>query len=248
MVAGMVQPDTRPSGNPVRPPGTPALVYAAVAAPVAVAIAGAATQPWFRPSDLTRDSQAVAVAHGATSAAYGVLSNVGVVVMAVACGMAVLGWLGSRASGDPVAPLLAWSFGLGLAFVLDDLLMLHESAAFGPWAGAAAAAVYAIAFVAYLVRFHELIRVRLDGGVLMLAIAAFAGSATVDVLVAPTQASVLVEDGAKLLGIVAWSVFVGRAAVTALASNRTANPSAERIERIERVERVTPTAPTARTR
>ncbi|GGI45979.1 multidrug transporter EmrE-like cation transporter [Agromyces flavus] len=225
----MVQPDTRPSGHPERR-GTPALLYAAVAAPVMVAILAAATQPWLRPSDLTRDSQAVAVAHDATSPAYGVLSNVGIVLMAVACGMALLGWLVSRQTGDPVAALLAWSSALGLAFVLDDLLLLHESAAFGPWAGIAAAATYAAGFVAYLARFHELIRARLDGGLLILALAAFAGSAVVDVLAAPTQASVLVEDGAKLLGIVAWSVFVGRAAITALASNPPASTSAERVE------------------
>ncbi|MFE5670872.1 hypothetical protein ACFQ58_04585 [Agromyces sp. NPDC056523] len=235
----MVQPDTRPSGNPARSSGTPALVYAAVAAPVIVAIVGAATQPWLRPSDLTRDSQSVAVAHDATSPAYGVLSNVGIVLMAVACGMALLGWLASRATRDPAGSLLAWSAGLGLVFVLDDLLLLHESAAFGQWAGAGAAAGYAIAFVAYLARYHELIRTRLAGGLLLLAMAAFAGSAVVDLLVAPTQASVLVEDGTKLLGIVAWSVFVGRAAVSVLTSSRPPNTSATRMDRA---------APTARAR
>ena len=210
-------------------------MYAGVAAPVVVAVVVAATQPWLRPSDLTRDSQAIAAAHGATSPAYGILSNAGIVVMAVACGMALLGWLASRRTGDPITSLLAWSTGLGLAFVLDDLLLLHESAAFGPWAGAAAAAAYAVAAVAHLVRFHELIRARLDIGLFVLAMAALGASAVTDVLVTPSQASVLVEDGAKLLGIVAWSAFIGRAALTTLASGRAANTSDERTERAERV-------------
>ncbi len=227
----MVQPETRPSGYPSRFAGTPAVVYVGVAAPVAVAVVAAATQPWLPPSDLTRDSQAVAAAYGATSPAYGLLSNLGVIVMAVACGMTLIGWLAARSHEDPIASLLAWTSGLSLAFVLDDLLLLHESTAFGPWAPVGAAAAYAVAFVIFLARYQEQIRARLDGGLLLLALAAFAVSATVDVLASPTQATVLAEDGAKLLGIVAWSVFVGRAAVAAASAPNTAErPSGEPTE------------------
>ena len=198
-------------------------VYVAVAAPVIIATVAAATQPWLPPSHVLRDSQVIAAAHGDASPAYGLLSNLGVVVIAIATGMALLGWLVGRRNGDPLGSLLAWSFALSLAFVLDDLLLLHEAASVTSWGSIAVAAVYGAAFLVYLARFQEVVRERFDGGLLFLAIAAFGGSAVVDVLVRPTQTSVLLEDGAKLLGIVAWSVFVGRAALTAI---RPARPRA----------------------
>lgn len=203
---------------------TPAYVYVAVVAPVAIAVVGAATQPWLPPSHLLRDSQVVAGLHGDSSPAYGLLSNLGILAIAVASGMALLGWLVARRAGDELAPLLACSFGLGLAFVLDDLLLLHEAASSASWTGIAIAAGYGVAFLGYLARFQDVARQRLDAGLLLIAITAFAGSAAVDLLVGPTQASVLVEDGAKLLGIVAWSVFVARAAIVAF-EPKTAPPA-----------------------
>jgi hypothetical protein len=190
-------------------------VYIAVIAPVAIAVGAAATQPWLPPSHLLRDSQVVAGLHGDTSPAYGLLSNLGILTIAVASGMALLGWLVARRAGDDLGPLLAWSLSLGLAFVLDDLLLLHEAASSASWTGIAIAASYGVAFLVYLARFRDVVGQRLDGGLPLMAIAAFAGSAAVDLLVDPTQASVLIEDGAKLLGIVAWSVFVARAAIVA---------------------------------
>lgn len=194
---------------------TPAPVYVAVVAPVAIAVVAASTQPWLPPSHLLRDSQVVAGLHGDTSPAYGLLSNLGILAIAVASGMALLGWLVARRAGDDLGPLLAWSFWLSLAFVLDDLLLLHEAASSASWTGIAIAAGYGVAFLVYLARFQDVARQRLDSGLLLMAIGAFAVSAAVDLLVDATQASVLIEDGAKLLGIVAWSVFVARAAIIA---------------------------------
>lgn len=205
-----------PPSAPNTPSRAPAPKYAAVVAPVAIAIIAAATQPWLPPSDLLRDSQVVAAAHGEASPAYGLLSNLGILVIALASGMALAGWLVVRRTDDAARPFLAWSFALGLVFVLDDLLLLHESSAFASWAGIAVAVAYGVAFLVYLARFQDVVRQRFDAGLLLLAIAAFAGSAAVDLLARPTQASVLIEDGAKLLGIVAWSAFVGTAALTAL--------------------------------
>ena len=54
----------------------------------------------------------------------------------------------------------------------------------------------------------------------MLAVGAFGVSAVTDLLVAPTQISVLVEDGAKLLGLVAWSAFGLRTTLFAFGQSR----------------------------
>lgn len=223
---------------PKAPRRTPAYVYVAVVAPVAIAVVAAATQPWLPPSHLLRDSQVVAGLHGDSSPAYGLLSNLGILALAVASGMALLGWLIARRTGDELGPLLAWSFALGLVFVLDDLLLLHEAASGASWTGIAIAAGYGIAFLAYLARFRDVARRRLDGGMLLIAIAAFAGSAVVDLLVDPTQASVLIEDGAKLLGIMAWSVFVARAAILAFEPMAAPSVGSARVETAARRERV----------
>ncbi|MBM7505984.1 hypothetical protein ACFPER_02630 [Agromyces aurantiacus] len=195
---------------------TPAPVYVAVIAPVVIAVIAAATQPWLRPTDLVRDSQAVAVAHGDANTAYGLLSNLGIVAIAIASGAALVGWLATRGRGEALGAMLGWSAALGLVLALDDLLLLHETATLTPWAGATFVAAYGVGFLVYLARFQEVIRERLDPGLLLLAMAAFGGSAMVDLLLSPTQASVLVEDGTKLLGIAAWSAFVVRASLTAL--------------------------------
>ena len=105
---------------------------------------------------------------------------------------------------------------LTLVLVLDDLLLLHEAAAFAPWAGALVAAAYGLAFLRFVVRFRDVILRDLDVGLLLLAVGSLGLSLVTDLLVAPTQSSVLVEDGAKLLGLVAWSAFVLRTALFAL--------------------------------
>ena len=110
--------------------------------------------------------------------------------------------------------------------VLDDLLLLHEAAAFAPWAGALVAAAYGLAFLRFVVRFRDVILRDLDVGLLLLAVGSLGVSLVTDVLVAPTQSSVLVEDGAKLLGLVAWSAFVLRTALFALGHRRSAGPAA----------------------
>ena len=65
-------------------------------------------------------------------------------------------------------------------------------------------------------RFRDVIIRDLDVGLLLLAVGSLGISLVTDLLVAPTQSSVLVEDGAKLLGLVAWSAFGLRTALFAL--------------------------------
>ncbi|WP_448811830.1 hypothetical protein [Agromyces bauzanensis] len=216
---------------------TPATVYLAVVLPVVIALVAAAVQPWLPASDLLRDSQAVAAAHGDEHTAYGLLSNVGILVMALAAGAALVGWLVLRVTPvataaatptpNPFRQLLAWSAVMSLVFVLDDLLLLHETAAFLPGIGVLFGAAYALLFLRYVVRFRTTIRDELDAGLLVLAVAALAASVLVDVVMEPTEWSVLIEDGAKLLGIVAWSAFVLRAALTALRPARPRGPAGD---------------------
>ena len=222
-----VRPAERPAVWMVRilsrtPPG----VYLAVALPVVMVIAATALQPWLPPSDLLRDSQVVAAGHGGESPAYGLISNMGIVVVALSSGAAATGWLILHDAPAPERRLLAWIAALSLVLVLDDLLLLHEAAAFTPWAGALVGGAYGFAFLRFVMQFRDMILRDRDVGLLLLAVGSLGVSLVTDVLMAPTQLSVLVEDGAKLLGLVAWSAFVLRTALFALGHQRTARSAA----------------------
>ena len=206
---------------------TPPAVHLAVVLPVVIAIAATAVQPWLPPGDLLRDSQVIAAAHGGASPAYGLLSNLGIIVVALSTGAAAFGRLLLHGTAGLEPRLLGWIAVLSLALVLDDLLLLHEAATFGPSAGALFAAAYGLAFLRFVVRFRDAIVHDLDVGLLLLAVGSLAVSVVTDVVVAPTQASVLLEDGAKLLGLVAWSAFALRTALFALGHLRTTSPGAD---------------------
>lgn len=199
---------------------TPVAIYVAVGLPVAAALAAAVLQPWLPATDLLRDSQDVAALHGDSHTAYGLLSNLGVLVTAVGLGAALVGWIVLHGRHGTLRSLLLWSALISLAFALDDLLLLHETAAFLPGASVAVAAAYALVLFRYLVRFRTTIREQLGIGLVVVAVAALAVSALVDVVIPPTAWSVFVEDGAKLLGVVAWSAFVIRAVLVALRPTR----------------------------
>jgi hypothetical protein len=194
---------------------TPAWAYLAVVLPVVVLMAGVVLQPWLAPTDLMRDSQVIAARHDAASPAYGLISNLGIVVLALASGGAATTGLILRHARAPWARLLLWIAGLSLALVLDDLLLLHEAATFAPGAGALIAAAYGLAFLRFATTFRDVIARDLDVGLLLLSVGALAVSAATDVVVTATQSSVLVEDGAKLLGLVAWSAFALRTGLVA---------------------------------
>ena len=196
---------------------TPNAVYAAVVVPVVLTMVAVALQPWLLPSDLLRDSQTVAAARGNAHSAFGLVSNLGILAMTLSSGAALLGFAILRGTPGRMRALLGCGAMLSLAFVLDDLLLLHETLTFATWARVLFATAYAGAFACFLVRFRATIRQHLDVGLLILAGAALGSSLLVDMVVEPaTQLSVLVEDGAKLLGLVAWSAFLLRSAVVAL--------------------------------
>ena len=215
------RPDERPAGWMHRILSrTPLTAYLSVLLPVVVLMAATVLQPWLPPSDLMRDSQVVAAGHAGASPAYGLISNVGIVVLALSSGAAAIGRLALPDAPAPLPRLLLWIAVLTLVLVVDDLLLLHEAAAFAPWAGVLPAAVYGLAFLRFIARFRDVIVRELDVGLLLLAVGAFGVSAVTDLLVAPTQTSVLVEDGAKLLGLVAWSAFGLRTTLLAFGQTR----------------------------
>lgn len=196
---------------------TPPLVYAAAFVPVAVIVIAVVTQPWMPPTDLVRDSQAVAVLRGSAHTVHGLVSNLGIMATAVGAGAAFVGAAAASARADRLRRALAWGGFASLVVALDDLLLLHESATMASWMPKLFAAAYAAGFAAYLWRFRVAILRHLDVGLLALALLGLATSAIVDVLAEPaTVASVLVEDGAKLLGLAAWAAFLIRGAVVAL--------------------------------
>lgn len=196
---------------------TPALAYAAAVVPVAVVVVAVATQPWMPPTDLVRDSQAVAALRGSARTTNGLVSNLGILVMAVAGGAAVVAAAASPRRGDRLRHALAWASALTVAVALDDLLLLHEGATIASWMPKLIVVTYAAAFLGCLWRFRVEILRHLDVGLLAIAMLALGTSAIVDSWAAPaTVASVLVEDSAKLLGFTAWSVFLVRGALIAL--------------------------------
>jgi hypothetical protein len=198
---------------------TPPLAYAAAFVPVAVIVVAVVTQPWMAPTDLVRDSQAVAVLRGSANTVHGLVSNLGILATAIGAGAAFVGAATTRARGDRLRRALAWGGVASLVIALDDLLLLHESGTFASFMPKLFAAAYAAGFAAYLWRFRVEILRHLDVGLLALALLGLATSAIVDVLAEPaTVASVLVEDGAKLLGLAAWAAFLIRGAVVAVRS------------------------------
>jgi hypothetical protein len=196
---------------------TPPIVYAAAVVPVAIIIVAVATQPWVPPTDLVRDGQAVAALRGSARTAHGLVSNLGIIAMAMAAGAAIVSAAAAAPRDDRLRRALAWGGGLTLAVALDDLLLLHEGATVAAWMPKLIVIVYGTGFVVYLWRFRaELLR-HLDVGLLAIAMLALGTSALVDAFAEPaTVASVLVEDSAKLLGFAAWSAFLVRGALIVL--------------------------------
>ena len=163
------RPDERPTAWMLRILSrTPPAVYLVVVLPVVVVMAATVWQPWLPPSDLLRDSQVVAAGHAGASPAYGLISNVGIVVLALAGGGAVIARIILRDAPAPWPRLLLWTAVLTLLLALDDLLLLHEAAAFAPGAGVLVAAAYGLAFLRFVVRFRDVIIRDLDVGLLLL--------------------------------------------------------------------------------
>lgn len=103
---------------------------------------------------------------------------------------------------------------LTLLIALDDLLLLHESAnLLVRRAEYFLVGVYGLLALAYGFTYRTVMR-RFDTGLLVMAVVALGVSVGWDALVrSASDAAVLIEDGAKLVGYAAWATFLVRAAM-----------------------------------
>jgi hypothetical protein len=155
----------------------------------------------------------------------GCVSNLGILVWCSAAAVALFsGWFVYRNSVHREWALFLIASGVATAgLMLDDLFMLHEEVLpdhFG-MPQIAVYGLYASLALAYLLRFHNTI-FRTDYLLLLTAVCLFAVSISMDLLpfddfyvpfiAADFLGRHLVEDGAKLLGIVSWSAYFTRIA------------------------------------
>ncbi len=168
----------------------------------------------------------------------GLVSQLGVVCWAVAatvagCGGFVAGLVGRRGA----AVFLASGSALGALLLVDDLFQLH-AVLLPRWLGVpklGVVAVYGVLAVVWVVANRaELLRTRLH--LFAASALAFAGSIAADVLGDGSGTSLVVEDGGKLLGILAWAAFfiatsvdIVRSAVAA-SSSTTVGPHEDGLE------------------
>lgn len=149
----------------------------------------------------------------------GFISQVGMLFWAGAAAVCLFSAaaVSRHAGGLPLRRFYRVSGALTLVLALDDLFMLHEG--FFPGVGVPEKAVlasYAAFVLFYLVRFG---RVILGTEYLLLgtAFAFFGASVVLDLLNPAGINPYLLEDGTKLVGIVAWLAYFFRAGIATLA-------------------------------
>lgn len=191
-------------------------VYLLTFLPVATILAIAVLQSETPFAYLTKDPLTVAEMTGAECCRvyYGAISNLGILLWcaaSTACLFAALVlWLGrdplNRRNSLASALLVAGLFSGWMT--LDDLFLIHENVLPAIGVGQMLVyAMYALATAAYLVFAKDFI---LDGRLLMFALSISFLALSVGVDVIATSESfvhVLIEDGAKFLGIAAWASF-----------------------------------------
>lgn len=181
-------------------------------------LAGVWFQPWVPVADLLRDPLSVAeLSNDCCGLYYGAVSNLGVLIWAggaAVCLFAGLVLHGLSRWSTETAFMLYAGFLTGLLAV-DDLFLLHDFVLphFGvPQLGIYAA--YGALAAIYLVCFRREILAR-DAAVFLAAGALLATSVGIDqVIHSEAPIRIFVEDGAKLLGIILWTAFHVRTALT----------------------------------
>jgi hypothetical protein len=192
-------------------------LYAATAALLGI-IAAHAALTGAPPYLFTRDPAAIHEANPLL----GAISNLGIVLWAAAASVALFT---SRqlARAEEARSMSAFLLAAGLLscwLLLDDLYMLHERV-LPDWIGVPQPlvfGVYAIAMTVLIARFRGVIRTT-DPRPLAMALGFFALSAAIDQGPAAWHgwdALVLVEDGAKLFGLVSWVAYFGAVSAQAL--------------------------------
>jgi hypothetical protein len=206
----------RPLRSQLRAPGC-GLAVAVGAAAVVVALAPAAARQGGVGVDfLLRDPAAVAK----LPFYVGLLSNLGVLLWAAAAGMLGLTCLAVRAreGWGREAAFFAGLGGLTALLAADDLFMLHEDAyrRVLPGPEHVVLGLEMLLLGAFVARFRARI-----ASTAWLPLAAALGllglSAGVDLLESVLAAPLLLEDGAKLVGIAAWAYYAADQGLEALA-------------------------------
>ncbi|MGH6943951.1 MAG: hypothetical protein ACREH6_07010, partial [Geminicoccaceae bacterium] len=196
----------------------PLWLYFATLVPSLLVVMAAAAQPWVPVADLLQDPLTVVkrVENVRPSAHYGFVSNLGVLLWCAAASVclfvAVL--LVSLGSSRREIAFMIYAGSLTLLLMLDDLLLGHEVIYrfLFSMTEKHVLAVYMIATLAYLALFWRLI-LRVDFEILVIGLGMFGLSALMDSDQAhPDRLGLVMEDGAKFLGITAWAAFHLRAA------------------------------------
>ena len=184
----------------------------------ALLLAAAWFQPWVPVADLLRDPLSVAeMSQDCCGLYYGALSNLGVLIWmgaAAACLFAALlvlvtgGW-------SPAAAFLIYGGLLTGLLTVDDLFLLHDYIL--PHFGVPQLLVYAAygaVALGYLLLFAR--QILQHGAVAFLfAGSLLAASVGIDqVIHSDAPIRIFAEDGAKLMGIIVWTGFHVRAALT----------------------------------
>jgi hypothetical protein len=192
----------------------PAIAFAAAAGVLLATVLGSRVVD--RPlEDLSQDPTETLAA----PAYLGVLSTASVIVWSLGLAACLLAWIGT---GSGTRSPFLWAGVLTAAALADDAFRLHES--YYPSVGLAeevVAVLYVAAGLAFVWLQRDFLR---RHGVALFAVAVLllASSVSTDQLL-EEDAPWLLEDGAKFLGIVAWSLYFGRAALAALAPSREAS-------------------------
>jgi len=180
---------------------------------------------------LTRDPLTVATSQtGVEFPGYiGLLSNLGVLMWAVAAGAALLGALVLSVRESEPAGFLGGAAGLTAILLADDLFQGHESLPSRGPSELAYFATLAAVLAVLLYRFRALVLRRTVVPLLAAAGALFAMSLAVDQgLTLP--GGIFLEDTLKFFGIVAWSTWLVAASTTLLAGALVAAARAPRRE------------------
>ena len=158
---------------------------------------------------------------------FGAVSNLGIIGWSIGCFSVLMAAGVIQANPAPqTAPLrlpFLWATGaITLIFMLDDLFLLHEWVL--PGLGVPEILVlggYGAVFLAYAVCFRRFI-VRSHFVFFFVACCLFATSILIDLIIGAPP--ILLEDGAKFMGIFAWSGFAVLNGVDALRAWQIAPP------------------------
>lgn len=140
----------------------------------------------------------------------GLLSNLGMLAWTIAAASAVGGaWVAQQTDRPSAARFLAAGGVVATVLLFDDLLLLHSNVlpkALGTSKTMAMLLVVMPAMVWLAVFLGEISRTR--WAILVAAVASFGTSVAADQILHPRGSSALMfEDGAKFLGVLAWSLY-----------------------------------------